>query len=105
MNDTTTWTDVSGDYVTALQILAATLADMRKRIIALEAMNDAINLEDQIDTIVDSLKDNTKIGNWIMDLIETKIDEIDWESQINEHLQDETVLGALSGHSVTVSFE
>lgn len=104
MNDTTTWTDINGDYVTALQILTATLADMRKRIIALEA-RDAVNLEDQIDTIAASLKDNVKIGNWIMDLIETKIDEIDWESQISEHLQDETVLGALAGHSMTVTFD
>mgnify|MGYP003346982970 CR=1 FL=1 len=93
------------DYFQAFEVLTATIADMRKRIIALEAMNDTINLEDRIDTIVDSLKDNTKIGNWIIDLIETKIDEIDWESQISEHLQDETVLGALAGHSMTVTFD
>ena len=105
MNDTTTWTDMNGDYVTALQILTATLADMRKRIIALEAMNDAINLEDQIDTIAASLKENNTLANWIVDIVEGKIDDIDWESKINENIQDDTIIGALSGHSVTMSFD
>ena len=92
------------DYFQAFEILTATIADMRKRIIALEA-RDAVNLEDQSEMIAASIKDNAEIGNWIIDLIESKIDDIDWASQINDNIQDDMIINALSGHSVTVSFD
>ena len=92
------------DYFQAFEVLTATIADMRRRIIALEA-RDAVDLEDRIDTIAASLKENNTLANWIVDIVEGKIDDIDWESKISEHLQDETVLGALAGHSMTVTFD
>ena len=92
------------DYFQAFEVLTATIADMRRRIIALEA-RDAVDLEDRIDTIAASLKENNTLANWIVDIVEGKIDDIDWESKINDNIQDDTIIGALSGHSVTMSFD
>lgn len=73
------------DYVQAFEILTMTIADMRKRIIALEATSGALEAKsDYWPMTTSDLED--KIREIATEVAEAIVEDIDWQSKVYDEV-------------------
>lgn len=73
------------DYVQAFETLTTTIADMRKRIIALEATSGALEAKSDYWPMTTSDLEN-KIREIATEVAEAIVEDIDWQSKVYDEV-------------------